>query len=91
MTLAAWSALAGNEPTSTTYQNVQAAWQRGLDDFNFLEDDMPFDTAKMTVFIYDDGHSKPVSANWVAATTGCRLTVFFKPDGSYDHSTGVCR
>jgi thiol-disulfide isomerase/thioredoxin len=86
-----WAARAGQEPGSATYQNVQEAWLHGLGDYGFPEDDMPFETATMTVFIYDDGHSVPISALWIASTTNCRLTVYFKPDGSYDHSTGVCR
>ena len=91
MTFAAWAALAGNETTSTLYQNVQAGWEQGLGDFNFLEADMPFATARMTVVASDDGHKRLLSAVWIAAATGCKLTVYFKSDGSYDHSNGVCK
>lgn len=86
-----WSQSPGNEPGSVMYQNVHAAWERGLSDFAFLEEDMPFNSAKLTVLVYTDGHSRPLSAIWLARETGCRLTVFFKRDGSYDRSEGICR
>lgn len=90
-TFANWTALPGHGPDSEIYQKMQAAWMQGLEDFAFTEDDMPFSNARLRIFAYDDGRSKPVSGIWVAADTGCRLTVYFHPDGSYDRSEGVCR
>lgn len=88
---AAWKALPGNAEGSAVYENLHAAWLRGLEDFTFLEDDMPFAAAKMKEFLYDDGRNKPVTAIWTASMTGCKLTLFLNPDGSYEHSEGICK
>lgn len=91
VTMAEWIAQPGHDSTSAVYNNVFEGWTQGLADFNFLEEDMPFEDAKMTVVTFADGHSEPEVAVWKALATGCKLTVFFLPDGSYERSEGICR
>ncbi len=86
-----WIAQPGHDAASQIYSNVNGAWTRGLGDFNFLADDMPFENSKMTVNVLDDGTSTPAQAVWKASSTNCKLTVFFLPDGSYQRSEGICR
>lgn len=91
MTFAEWSAVADNIPGSAVYVNVEAAWRTGLEKFTWTEDSMPFASARMTIYAYNDGRRKLLSAIWVAEDTGCKLTVYFNPDGTYDRSEGICR
>ena len=91
ITMPEWIAQAGHDSTSLIYSNVFQAWTRGLSDFNFFEEDMPFEDSKVSVITFADGSTVLEKAVWVASMTGCKLTVFFLPDGAYERSEGICR
>lgn len=91
MSYAEWTALPGNGLDSQIHANFAAAWHQGLEEFAFLEDDMPLNRAKMTVLVYQDGTFAPRIGVWDAFMTGCKLTIYTKPDGSFERSEGICR
>lgn len=91
LNFAEWTSLPQNAPDGDLYNNVYSAWRHGLDDFAFLEDDMPFEEAAFSVVERADGSITTKSAVWVAFATGCKLTVYLNPDGSYERSEGICR
>jgi thiol-disulfide isomerase/thioredoxin len=91
MTFTEWSTSKDNEPGSAIYAAFEDSWRKGLDEYAFLEDDMPFNKAKMTVLVYSDGKVVPRMGVWTAMLTGCKLTVYVKPDGSFEKSEGICK
>jgi thiol-disulfide isomerase/thioredoxin len=91
MTFAEFTATPGNEPGGSVYTNFQAAGHKGLEEYAFLEEDMPFNRAKMTVTVFENGSIVPKVGVWDAFMTGCKLTVFTNPDGTFLRSEGICR
>ncbi len=91
MSFAKWSARPENAEGGQIYQNLHAAWQRGLEDFVFLEEEMPFSSARITALVYPDARTEPKSAVWNSSLTVYRHTVFLNADGSYARSEGICR
>ncbi len=91
MSFQEWTATPGNEPDGAVYNAFKASWEHGLQEYAFLEDDMPLNKARMTVLVYADGRVVPKIGVWNAMLTGCRLTVYVKPDGTFEKSEGICK
>ncbi len=91
MTFAEWTATPGNEVDGPVFTAFKASWWQGMEEFAFLEDDMPLNKAKMTVLVYPDGKVIPRIGVWTAIMTGCKLTIWVIPDGTFEKSEGICK
>ncbi len=72
-------------------QRVRDAWTRGLGEFGFAAEDMPFAQGRASLVRSVAGGPEILASVEWTSSTNCVLTVTLATDGSYLGSRGICR
>jgi thiol-disulfide isomerase/thioredoxin len=76
------------EATPEIFDAFKASWQTGLGQFGFTAEQMPLNEGLLTLNKVND-KLVPVKGEWTSES-GCTLTVWVKPDGTFASAFGVC-
>ncbi len=88
-----WSARAEVASRPTLLANLTAAWQTGLQKYDFTVVEMPLSAGVITFLTDANGVDTPQGVHWLADTpvSVCQLQLNLNPDGTLLTSNGSCR